>query len=285
MRSLGFAMAALLFVANGAGAAPLDLKQVPAEARWLVLVDVDGARTADGWRQAHEQFWEQNGAALGPILDIAGLDLKNGWHGLTIYATQVATEKKPADFRGAAIVSLDFDRPKLAEKLKTLAGDKLTAHGPHAIYRCQMSADGENKQTLSIAISSVQGRGRLDFDGRGRAGPGRLGWPIAEHHPDRFVLGDGRARGHAAVGPRLGPGAICAPVRVSAVKAVQIVVVTLGERDGEKIVRRRTGMAEIDRHGGADRSAVQWIPSASAIAGSEPAGGGQMAGPHPMRSQ
>jgi hypothetical protein len=152
MRLLAFAAALLFVTSHGVSAAPLNLTQVPADARFVVLVDVDGIRTADGWRELHEQFWDQNKSALGPILDIAGLDLKNGLHGVTIYATQVATEKDAADFRGAAIVALDFDREKLIGKLKSLAGDKPVSHGPHEIYRCLASADGKDKQTLAIAV-------------------------------------------------------------------------------------------------------------------------------------
>jgi hypothetical protein len=154
MRLLALAAALWFVTSHEVSAAPLNLTQVPADARFVVLVDVDGIRTADGWRQLHEQFWSQNKFVLGPILDAAGLDLKDGLHGVTIYATRVATEKDAADFRGAGIVALDFDREKLIRKLKSLEGDKPVSHGPHEIYRWQASAEGKNEPKLGIAVHS-----------------------------------------------------------------------------------------------------------------------------------
>src|SRR3569623_1626784 len=135
MRLLAFALAVLIAASQKASAAPPDLTLVPADARWLVVVDVDRIRTATGWERAHEKFWAQNGAALDPVLDVLGINLKDGLHSVTLYATQIAESKHPEDFRGAAIISVDFDLVMINAQLQLLADDDPTLYGPHRIYR------------------------------------------------------------------------------------------------------------------------------------------------------
>jgi hypothetical protein len=161
MRLLAFALAMLLaisreHVSNEAVAAPPDLKLVPADARWLVLVDVDRIRTAAGWGQAHEKFWAQNAAALDPVLDVLGINLKDGLHSVTLYATQIAESKHPEDFRGAAIISVDFDLVMINAQLQLLAADDPTLYGPHRIYRWNVGGRKGAQQSLCTALHHTQ---------------------------------------------------------------------------------------------------------------------------------
>ena len=148
MRLLAFALAVLIAVSQKASAAPPDLTLVPADARWLVVVDVDRIRTATGWERAHEKFWAQNGAALDPVLDVLGINLKDGLHSVTLYATQIAESKHPEDFRGAAIISVDFDLVMINAQLQLLADDDPTLYGPLRIYRWNVGGRKGAKQSL-----------------------------------------------------------------------------------------------------------------------------------------
>ena len=95
MRVLGVTTAILLGLSATATAGPLDLKQVSAEAKWIVHFDVDAMREStlvqrvydkcvDQWPAAEQRLREAT-----DLVEHLGLDLTRDLHGLTAYGTKV----------------------------------------------------------------------------------------------------------------------------------------------------------------------------------------------------
>ena len=174
MRGFVLTVALLLGFSNGATARPLDLKQVPADAKWLLLVDIDAVRGAPDWNDGYQYFWRQMEPLFGLLRK--GINFKDGLHGASVYAT-VADAKHPEDFRGAAIISVDLDRNHFVAALESFTGYKTATYGAHEIHTWQMPTDSDrdltaclifyDAKTIILAVTDEEARKAADvLDGK-----------------------------------------------------------------------------------------------------------------------
>jgi hypothetical protein len=129
--SVALALAEVLGFACLAQAAPLDLKQVAADAKWLVHVDVDAVRACavvqKGWEKcmAMDKNAEKH---LDMLRDQIGMDLRTDLHGLTFYGKEVGQHT------GVLIVHAKADQHKLLEMAKMAPEYKAIKSGPLEIH-------------------------------------------------------------------------------------------------------------------------------------------------------
>ena len=87
-------LALVLGLAAAANAAPLDPKQVPAEAKWLMHVDVDAMRQATVVQKAWKKGLEMHKEAqqhLDKLKTAIGMDICKDLHGVTAYGRRSAS--------------------------------------------------------------------------------------------------------------------------------------------------------------------------------------------------
>jgi hypothetical protein len=130
-RVLGLALAIVLgFVAAGR-AAPLDLKQVSGDAKWVVHVDFDAVRASKlfekAWKSAAERFPDAE-AQLGMLKAMWNFDPSTDLHGVTIYGTQFKRDT------GVAIINVKIDPDVLIEAVKLAPDYRTSTYGKHEIH-------------------------------------------------------------------------------------------------------------------------------------------------------
>ena len=109
--AVGLVLTVVLGAASAVRAEPLDLKQVPADAQWLVHVNVDAMRASTLVQKAWPKCMEMHKAAeqrLQSLRDKFGINVCKDLHGLTAYARELGKHT------GVLIVHAKFDL-KLAE--------------------------------------------------------------------------------------------------------------------------------------------------------------------------
>ena len=117
-------------------------------------VDVDALRTAAGWKPAYQDFWKQNGPAVGPLLNVLGLDPKDDLHGVTILPLISAVPRTRKAIEAVAIISIDFDKKQLVAKLNSMVEGGTKSHGWHPIYRWEASFENGKQQNVCVALYS-----------------------------------------------------------------------------------------------------------------------------------
>jgi hypothetical protein len=114
-----------------AKAAPLDVKQVPAGATWVVHVDVDAIRASTVVQKAYAQCLEKHKdaveKALAKVRQHVGLDLEKDLHGITLFGPKLGEHK------GAMIVWATVDQKVISERVKKAPDFKVTAYGPYQV--------------------------------------------------------------------------------------------------------------------------------------------------------
>ncbi|MGA2068901.1 MAG: hypothetical protein ABSG86_28360 [Thermoguttaceae bacterium] len=132
MRVLGLASLVLAVgLVASAKAAPLDIKQVPAGATWVVHVDVDAIRASAVVQKAYAQCVEKHKDAVEKGLAKArqhlGMDPVKDLHGITLYGPKLGEHK------GVMIVWADVDQKVLTEKFDKVPEHKMTPYGKYQV--------------------------------------------------------------------------------------------------------------------------------------------------------
>ncbi len=112
-----------LGIAITAHAAPLDRQAVPADAKWVVHIDLDAARAAQVAQKVYDD-WLSHGIAHESLRDIRqtlGMDLLEDVRGITFYATRFEP------YGGVVLIRAKVNRPRLMELLE--------ANSTHAVHR------------------------------------------------------------------------------------------------------------------------------------------------------
>ena len=148
--SVALALAVVLGFACLVQAAPLDLKQVAADAKWLVHVDVDAIRASTvvqkGWDKcmAMDKNAEKH---LDMLRDHIGMDLRTDLHGMTFYGKEVGKET------GVLIVHAKADQHKLLEMAKMAPEYKVVKSGLLEIHTWTHK---HGKMTVTVAGAFVK---------------------------------------------------------------------------------------------------------------------------------
>ncbi len=145
---LAAGVAAVLGFAIQASAAPLDLKQVSAEAQWLGHIDFDAVRASTVVKKAVDKAKERHKDIeqhLAIVRGMIGMDPTTDLHGITLYGTQIG---KPS---GVLIVHAKVDQNRLLGLAQALPNRETTKYGQYEISSWTRQR-GEHSHTLSVAF-------------------------------------------------------------------------------------------------------------------------------------
>jgi hypothetical protein len=169
----GFAFLTVLAVGLQAEAAPLEVKQVAANAKWLGHVDFDAIRDSTVVQKGFAAHMEKHPQAKGHlklVQGLTGIDLCHDLHGLTFYGPEVGKHT------GVAILNAKLDRKKLQLWADTIPGRQTTEHGDYKISSwskkhgdktCTVASAWHGDNQLVIASSADELKSALDvLDGK-----------------------------------------------------------------------------------------------------------------------
>jgi hypothetical protein len=220
-------------------AAPPDLKQVAADAKWIAHVDYDAMKQSVVVRKAWEALVKRHPEAEKSLEQSRtdwGIDPVNDLHGTTVYG------KKIGDPHGVMIVQARADKKILEAKAEGAPDHKVTEYGPHKIHGwTHKDRHGERPafgafhgdEAIVFASSADDLKAALDvLDGR--ADSLLKVYPNAGEHrlPDGTILFAG-VRDVADAQARPLPPLL---------KQVEMSMSLLGEHDGKSFYRSRTVM-------------------------------------------
>jgi hypothetical protein len=233
MRTLLVAIGLLFGFAALLRAGPLDQRQVAAEAKWLVHVDLDAAREGKVCKAIFEHG--KGKRYLRAIHHVLGLDPSKKIHGMLLYGVQFTYK------RGVTIVQVDVDAKRLAAFLKKMPDYKTIRHGKHTLHTWTRKGHGQTSMTAcSHGKVTVLGRNGSDvkaaldvLDGRaaGLAGDSPL---AGQAFPDE--TGAGRVVFQVRAVGLAGPDV---PFKSPLVKQSESLVMVVGEREGQAFARAR----------------------------------------------
>jgi len=134
MRIWGIVAAMVLGLVSTAAAAPLEVKQVSAEAKQVVHVDVDAMRNSLLVQRAYDavtQRWPDAQSRFDDVTDLVnhlGIELERDLHGVTFYSLEVG---KP---EGVLLVDAVVDQQALLEKADQAPDHEKTTYGKYELH-------------------------------------------------------------------------------------------------------------------------------------------------------
>jgi hypothetical protein len=127
--------------------APLDLQQVPADAKAVGHLDFDTMRDTvfvKKLRARHEQELKQADGPMKVCEILTGLNPKTDLHGLTFFSKQIGKRQ------GVAILHAKLDQKKISAWAEKLPGRQVSEHNGHPISTWSRECHGR-KHTVSAA--------------------------------------------------------------------------------------------------------------------------------------
>jgi hypothetical protein len=112
-------------------AGPLNFKQVAADAKWVVHIDVDAMHenvVAERLYEASTQKFENAEKHLDRMGNELGMDPRKDLHEITIYSKEIGEHK------GVLLVNADVNREMLLEKVKKASGHQSVSYGSYEIH-------------------------------------------------------------------------------------------------------------------------------------------------------
>ena len=131
MRIWVICAAAMLGLVSMAKAEPLELKQVAADAKWVVHIDVDAMRGSSVIEKAYYKVSDALKGAeqhLDKVRDYFGMDLRNDLHGVTVYSKTIGRPD------GVLIVYANVDQKMLLEKAERAPDHKALKYGAYELH-------------------------------------------------------------------------------------------------------------------------------------------------------
>jgi hypothetical protein len=133
MKRMRILAAAVIFACAAAvvQASPVEFKQVPADAKWLIHLDIDAARTSPVVQKAFHECTQQCPAFHEKLRHLGkelGLEHRKDLHGITIYAVSFWPH------HGVAIVNANWNQQVLKEKAEKAPEHKCLVYGKYHIH-------------------------------------------------------------------------------------------------------------------------------------------------------
>jgi hypothetical protein len=236
MRVLGMAMAVVLGLATIGRAEPLALKQVAADAKWVMHVDVDALRASIVAQKAYRKCLEMHKDAE-KMMDVAcgvvGMDPRKDIHGITVYGKDTNKE------HGVLIVHADVNQKLLLGIVAKAPDHKMIAYGSYELHSWTHKCWKKESRTVvgafykaNIMVFAGCGdavKAALDvLDGKSAAITGRESPLAGRTLPGSILVG--RA---SAIDPN---------TRCPVLKQAESFRIALGEDKGESFYRARVVM-------------------------------------------
>lgn len=148
MKRLFAALALAIGSASLVCAEPLVSKHVPADAKWLVHIDVDAIKTGKVARAIGALLLSLPGGAehLKRVGDIVGIDPAKDLRGITIYGGRYA---EPA---AVVILRAEGDRERLMAFLKAVPGFHTEPYGEHELVEWTANPGKKSEHTVTGAF-------------------------------------------------------------------------------------------------------------------------------------
>jgi hypothetical protein len=112
-------------------AAPLDVKEIGADAKWGAHLDADALHASSLFQKAHDELMKQHPeaeTALSVIREVWKFNPRADLHGITIYGEQVKKDT------GVAIVHAKVDQNLLLDKVKQAPGHEASTYGKYELH-------------------------------------------------------------------------------------------------------------------------------------------------------
>jgi hypothetical protein len=224
----------VLAPAGSVSAAPLELKQVAADSKWVAHVDVDAIRGSqvvrNAWHAAMEKHKDVE-PKLALVRGVLGMDPTKDVHGITFYGKEIG---KP---QGVMIVSGDWNSERLAPLAGLLPNREDTTYGDYKIASWKSECNGH----ACPASATLRGKEQLVVAGR------------VEDLKSALDVLDGKAAGLSAEAKLAGnipPGTAFLlrvegvkdadiPCQVPVLKQIESLRLVVGENAGQSFVRKR----------------------------------------------
>ena len=143
----GFGLGLTLAVASLAYAAPLNLKQVSDDAKWVGHVDFDALRDSVVVKKAMEKHLAKHKNAethLKMVQGLIGMDPRKDLHGATFYGNEIGKHE------GVMILHANLDQKKLQGWAEKIPGREATEHGSYKISSWTKKR-GDHSHTVASA--------------------------------------------------------------------------------------------------------------------------------------
>ena len=232
---LSSALVLLLGFHGQTQAAPLDLKHVPANAKWLAHVDVDALRSSTVvqkmWKKTLETHKEAE-AHLGMVTALLGMDLRSDLYGMTFFGNEIGKHT------GTLIVHAKMDQKRLMGMAQAVPGQSTKKYGDYDVFsfvhkhhnRSQNVAGTFFKTDRLILSSSVEElQSALDVLG-GKSGSVAEGAPLAGRVPP----------GTTVLFRIAGVAAADLPCKCDVAKKIDSFRLVMGEDHDQSFFRTRT---------------------------------------------
>ncbi|HEX2971526.1 MAG TPA: hypothetical protein VHP11_04300 [Tepidisphaeraceae bacterium] len=191
VRSVTLGLLALTLLASQAQAAAFNPKQVPADAKWVLHVDVDAVKESSAGKLLLKELDKREDFQQG-ITNFqvwAGVKLPEDLHDVTLYGKA---------FDGSAVVVLirgTVDPVKITNLLQMVSGYSSTKHGQHEVYAWQDkgkqlygSLEGStlvvtrgSQENMAAALDLLDGKGEsMKADAAIASGAGVLAYVAAD---------------------------------------------------------------------------------------------------------
>jgi hypothetical protein len=159
LRLLSLLSAALSVTAiRGSSAAPPDFAVAPADASWLVHIDLDAWRQSTAAQQICKQAarkWKSLPAQLEKLNRQSGMDLAKDLHSLTIFGVQ------PSPQHAVLVMRADWDQDTFRRKMALTPSHSIFENTPYEIHACTQDNHGQARHLLG----ALWKRGTFVFGG------------------------------------------------------------------------------------------------------------------------
>jgi hypothetical protein len=153
---LGASLVVLFGFTSMVQADPLDLRQVAADAKWVVHSDTDQMRGSPVIERAYqamaEEWPDRAEGQIDRLHDDFGVDLQSGLHSLTAYGKELG---KPS---GVLIAKVDVNKEVLEGKLKEASGYQSAEHGKRTVNSWENGEHGPMSLMFYDAKTLIVGR-------------------------------------------------------------------------------------------------------------------------------
>lgn len=130
-------------------AAPLELKQVPGDAKWVVHVDFDAIRASTVVQRLHKLVVAKHPGAevmCNTMKALSGIDPRHDLHGATFFGNQLVPHQ------GTLILHASMDKAKITSLGEKLPHREVSQHGDRSLTTWHHEHHGR-KHTASAAFS------------------------------------------------------------------------------------------------------------------------------------
>jgi hypothetical protein len=242
MRRVVLSLAALFALVATGRSEPLALKQVAADAKWIMHLDVDALRSSIVVNKAYKMCMEMHKEAaqhMDKLPGMIGMDPRKDLHGITVYGKELDKRK------GVLILHADVNQQLLKEKAAKAPEHKVTKNGDYQLHSWVMKSR-HGTQTIVGAFFKPN---ILVFGVSSDAVAAALG-VLAGKSP-------GIAEGRSPLAGRTLPGsvfvaraaAIDAKTRCPVLKQCDSFRVAMGENAGQSFYRARLNMKSTESVG------------------------------------